>query len=1182
MDTPAAPAADEAPAPPYLRWNVSDESGALVGDTSITVEGPRNDAVADDGNESQWQGVLSATVADNTGQAGYAGSDLDPVAGSFLVKQLVSDAEANVTHDVAAAEHFRVRPAVASEGLAVGDDAAWQELASAGSPDESVTAVALVPSPAPASAARVAPTEEPGIVALAAPPGAADFGYYGRQSDNSNPTTWTFATSAPGKSQVLNLSTSIQTSGSNFNLALEFDRESQTGTNAWYIEYTIAPERWGPASSPAASQVPQPDRSQGGTVIYIHQQGNTIDVLRICTYTSLATYATIGANCVNLPASVVVEQTTHVKLLVPLNSSTIGAPGCPPKLGSTAYVRATTGDDQLTGWGTPAELELGNYSTCGKIVINKRVIRASADNLEGATFRLYTGTTAPVAPIGDPWATCTIGAPPATSCTITLAAGQSGSRYWVVEETAAPGTFALNQIAVGSATGNLDPPIYYPGRTPVVNNGSTVQMPQTSSGDTASIGETTNALLNPTKPATCTAGLRIALVLDRSTSIEEDERGPYATAIRSLVNGLVTPANNILITPIMFNSSATVGSTTAASSALATSLYNTLNGGSGWASATNWDAAMQAAAGGPYDVVLMVTDGAPTQSRSGGADNVRIHHIEQAVLSANAVKAGGIPVIAVGVALPANALVNLQAISGRTAGQDYFNVAQWADLGADMTALAQALSCQVPIQVNKTEVAYNTNPRSGAEGWSFTAGSTGAGTTLTGTPTRNTPLNGGLTWTLGFSSTTGQTAAVTLSEPARAGWVFTSVVCNNVDLTSSVVTAPDGRVSITLSGLTAGSVAQSCVFTNTQLPPTATLTWSKVKAGTSTLLGGSVWKIVGPAPDNPELAVPDCTMLPCAGADQDPVAGQFTVNNLIWGDYTVTETSPPQGYSGSASFTLTVNSANAGTTINKGPFENTQLLGAATWTKVAKGTTDLLGGSTWKIVGTNPVVSEVVITDCISGPCAGPDTDPLAGKFALQDLAWGEYTVTETSAPQGYSGTASFSLTINAANAGTTVDKGAFENTKLLGSVTWNKVAKGTTNLLSGSEWKITGTNPVVADAAIVDCVSDPCGGLDKDPAAGKFELRDLAWGAYTIAETKAPPGYIGGATFDILVNAANAGTVIVHGAVENTQQNGVAIPLTGGMSTLMYTLAGSGIGFLALLLGLAYWRRVRRPVEVS
>lgn len=66
------------------------------------------------------------------------------------------------------------------------------------------------------------------------------------------------------------------------------------------------------------------------------------------------------------------------------------------------------------------------------------------------------------------------------------------------------------------------------------------------------------------------------------------------------------------------------------------------------------------------------------------------------------------------------------------------------------------------------------------------------------------------------------------------------------------------------------------------------------------------------------------------------------------------------------------------------------------------------------------------------------------------------------------------------------------------------------------------------------------------------------------------------------MVNAANAGTVIVHGAVENTQQNGVAIPLTGGMSTLMYTLAGSGIGFLALLLGLAYWRRVRRPVEVS
>ena len=75
-------------------------------------------------------------------------------------------------------------------------------------------------------------------------------------------------------------------------------------------------------------------------------------------------------------------------------------------------------------------------------------------------------------------------------------------------------------------------------------------------------------------------------------------------------------------------------------------------------------------------------------------------------------------------------------------------------------------------------------------------------------------------------------------------------------------------------------------------------TWSKVDSSSRDLLAGSTWTLVGPnVPAN--TVVSDCTAAPCstdAYADQDPVAGQFKLDELLAGDYTLTEKTAPPGY----------------------------------------------------------------------------------------------------------------------------------------------------------------------------------------------------------------------------------------------------------------------------------------------
>ncbi|PIO50399.1 hypothetical protein BV502_08620 [Leucobacter sp. OAMLP11] len=80
------------------------------------------------------------------------------------------------------------------------------------------------------------------------------------------------------------------------------------------------------------------------------------------------------------------------------------------------------------------------------------------------------------------------------------------------------------------------------------------------------------------------------------------------------------------------------------------------------------------------------------------------------------------------------------------------------------------------------------------------------------------------------------------------------------------------------------------------------------------------------------------------------------------------------------------------------------------WEKVNSATPQKhLAGSEWELVkvdsSQNPAGTPIQVMDCVAAnasSCTGPDKDPAAGKFLINNLPDGNYRLTETKAPAGY------------------------------------------------------------------------------------------------------------------------------------------------------------------------------------
>lgn len=220
-------------------------------------------------------------------------------------------------------------------------------------------------------------------------------------------------------------------------------------------------------------------------------------------------------------------------------------------------------------------------------------------------------------------------------------------------------------------------------------------------------------------------------------------------------------------------------------------------------------------------------------------------------------------------------------------------------------------------------------------------------------------------------------------------------------------------------------------------------------------------------------------------------------------------------------------------------------------------------GSTGSTSTTGDTATETIYS-CgdTNGRC---DMDATVGGFRIVDLETGTYTLTEVVKPNGFESTvASYTVTIGADGSTTwapslvtdTTGVNRVPNTRMTGTVTWNKVAKvkqtasgsEQTVKLAGSEWTITQVKSftwsvdgkaaytAIADQVphtITDCVNGASTGaqgsaitdcatqsstqsapyVDVDGAVGQFTVTGLGWGVYELRESTAPEGYTVDAT---------------------------------------------------------------------
>lgn len=251
--------------------------------------------------------------------------------------------------------------------------------------------------------------------------------------------------------------------------------------------------------------------------------------------------------------------------------------------------------------------------------------------------------------------------------------------------------------------------------------------------------------------------------------------------------------------------------------------------------------------------------------------------------------------------------------------------------------------------------------------------------------------------------------------------------------------------------------------------------------------------------------------------------------------------------------------------------------------------------------GEQPVAGVVVNLKNASGAQIATTTTNASGFYSFTGLeASTAYTV-QFIAPSGNSftlqaagpdrakdsnpaadGTAPITTPANGNNSAaapddSTIDAGLTIDLRY-GDLVWKKVDPAG-QALAGSTWTLT--SKALADGSfgavttITDCVAASvaaCTGPDKDPAGGQFRVTGLLYGTYDLGEAKAPAGYKL-LTSPIAVTIGGPTTVLSD--VPNQPQDVPAIPLTGGLGSDAYAIAG-GLALLVML-GLGAGELLRR-----
>ena len=482
--------------------------------------------------------------------------------------------------------------------------------------------------------------------------------------------------------------------------------------------------------------------------------------------------------------------------------------------------------------------------------------------LAGTELRLltYTGsTTTPGAPVGTSWSTCTSDAQGDCSFVVPetnvpqAQGGNQNRRFWVEQVSAPGGWFENTTLRTGTSTAaetTAQPYRFLTGTQLLageVYRSGTNFMNTITTGTAAaqrpsSGGVWQQSLNNPAVPNKC--GLNVALILDLSGSVGA-QIGALRAAGDAFVNSLVGTPSRMSVFSFSWGSPALTASqnhpdlqsvSDASGAAVVRSWIadGTPDGG------TNWDRGIRAAAEANqprpaldrYDLAIVLTDGNPTNwggtgttsaSVNGNGSNNRLIEVEQAIFSANELKAQGTRVVAFGVGAgvtDATTAHNLRAISGpsRYNGTnahtaDYFQEPSFADAATALKGLALT-TCAGTVSVVKLLVPPGntgedvTGAVPAPEGWSFAATAT-ATPPVTVTPPAATTTDdntGAVNFALGFGGGA-PSADVSVTETQHPGYTLVTqggdnAVCTDLATGNTLPVTNVGTPTATNPGFT--------------------------------------------------------------------------------------------------------------------------------------------------------------------------------------------------------------------------------------------------------------------------------------------------------------------------------------------------------------------------------------------
>lgn len=273
-------------------------------------------------------------------------------------------------------------------------------------------------------------------------------------------------------------------------------------------------------------------------------------------------------------------------------------------------------------------------------------------------------------------------------------------------------------------------------------------------------------------------------------------------------------------------------------------------------------------------------------------------------------------------------------------------------------------------------------------------------------------------------------------------------------------------------------------------PDGSSIAWSKVDAADGTkLLPGSSWTIYGTVKDAKNGTGPIVTVTDGAANDYASTDGKLQFNYLNQKadpskeisdsnpafTYYIKEETAPEGYQVSDKiYYATMN--NAGESVNyvqgyvdengnevpftpsntTGAIANTKITGTVSWAKVEKDDAEHtpLAGSEWKLAklgtdGSTDAQSWTVSDQSAPSGTTWSDTDTAPGKFTLEGLLPGTYTLVEIQAPFGYEKNSTvYEFTVSSTD----------------GSIAWTEGKKPT----------IDGSNVYISDSCSVTSVEIP------------------------------------------------------------------------------------------------------------